>query len=316
MKDVREPFVLDWLLTGDPAVRWQALRDLAGRGESAVQREQKQIAAAGWGKRLLDLQDADGRWAKGLYTPKWTSTTYTLVLLRSFGLAPGHPQALRGCRILLDKGCWSDGGINFYPRRYQHSETCISAMVLGVACWFGVDDPRVDRLADHLLQHQLADGGWNCRAMPGYGGATHSSFHTTISALEALWDYQQFRPERASLVSLPQPRGREFLLVHRLFRSHRTGAIARREFLRFSFPPRWHYDVLRGLDYFVASRAKPDDRLEDGLAMVQRKRQPDGRWLLALPHRGATFFELEKPGDASRWNTLRALRVLRWAGIG
>jgi hypothetical protein len=310
MKAVDRP--LDWLLSGDAAVRWQAMRDLAGRAESTARRERRLVATTGWGKRLLDLQDPDGRWGGGIYSPKWTSTTYTLVLLRSFGLGPRHPQALRGCRILLDTGWWSDGGINFYPRRQKRSETCITAMVLGVASWFGKDDPRVDRMADYLLAQQMADGGWNCRATPGGGGATHSSFHTTISALEALRDYQQFRPARAALASEAQARGREFLLAHRLFRSHRTGEVAKPVFLRFSFPPRWHYDVLRGLDYFAACAADRDTRLEDAIALLRKKRLDDGRWRLESPHRGATFFELEKPGAPSRWNTLRALRVLEW----
>ena len=113
--------VLKWLLEGDPAIRWQALRDLKGAAERTVRREQRRVAEEGWGARLLSLQDADGRWAGGIYTPKWTSTTYTMVLLRSLGLAPGHPQAMRACLVLLDAGFWDDGGINFWRHSNQHS---------------------------------------------------------------------------------------------------------------------------------------------------------------------------------------------------
>ncbi len=305
--------VIEWLLAADPAIRWQALRDLHGEAEPAVRREQGRVAIEGWGARLLELQDADGRWASGIYTPKWTSTTYTMLLLRSFGLPPGNPGALRACRVLLDTGFWRDGGINFYPRRYQRSETCISSMVLAVLSWFGFDDPRVDQLAAHVAAQQMADGGWNCRATPGYGGATHGSFHTTISALEALLEYQRFRPARAHAVRAAQERGREFLLVHRLFRSHRTGAVAKSAFTRFAFPPRWHYDVLRGLDYFRDCGAAWDERLSDALSLVEKRRAPDGRWALATGYPGKVFFELEACGPASRWNTLRALRVLHWS---
>ena len=238
---------LKWLLAGDPAIRWQALRDLKGAAERTVRREQRRVAETGWGARLLSLQDADGRWGGGIYTPKWTSTTYTMVLLRSLGLRSGHPQAMRACRVLLDAGFWHDGGINFWRRQHKRSETCVSSMVLAVLCWFGMDDPRVDPLAEHVAAQQMADGGWNCRAMPGYGGATHGSFHTTISALEGLLEYERFR--KSARIEGPA-RGREFLLAHRLFRSHRTGKMVKREITRFSFPPRWHYDALRGLDYF------------------------------------------------------------------
>ena len=305
---------ISWLLEGDPAVRWQALRDLDGAAEQTVLREQRRVATEGWGARLLELQDPDSRWAGGIYTPKWTSTTYTMVLLRSLGLAAGHPRALRAAKVLMDTGFWRDGGINFYPRVYNNSETCISSMVLAVLCWFRLPDPRVDQLAEHVIAQQLADGGWNCRAMPGYGGATHGSFHTTISALESLLEYERFRPEGARAARDAQARGREFLLLHRMFKSHRTGAVVKPEITRFTFPPRWHYDVLRGLDHFQSAGAAPDARLEDAMALVERRRQPDGRWLLPVGYRGKTFFDMENPGEPSRWNTLRALRVLRWWG--
>jgi len=144
----RDP-VLDWLMEGDASIRWPALRDLAGSAGRTWERERRRVASEGWGARLMALQAADGRWAGGVYTPKWTSTTYTL-LLRGI-LAPGNSQAVRGCRVLLDAGCWPDGGINFYPRQHPRSETCISSMVLAVECWFGLDDPRVDSLAAHML---------------------------------------------------------------------------------------------------------------------------------------------------------------------
>jgi hypothetical protein len=173
-----------------------------------------------------------------------------------------------------------------------------------------MDDPRVDRLAEHVVAQQMADGGWNCRAMPGYRGATHGSFHTTISVLEGLLEYERFRKSREAREA--QTRGREFLLAHRLFRSHRTGGIVKREMTCFSFPPRWHYDVLRGLDYFRECDAQRDERLEEAIALVQVRRKDDGRWVLQNRYPGRTFFELENLGEPSRWNTLRALRVLRW----
>jgi hypothetical protein len=304
--------VLEWLLKADPAIRWQVLRDLEDASEQKVKREQRRVAGEGWGARLLGLQDADGRWAGGIYTPKWTSTTYTMVLLRNLGLPARHPQALRGCQVLLDAGFWNDGGINFWARYHERSETCVSSMVLAVACWFRTDDARVHALAEHVMGQQMADGGWNCLATPGYGTATHGSFHTTISALEALLEYERFAPRKAHASRRAQERGREFLLAHRLFRSHRTGKIVKDTMTRFSFPPCWYYDVLRGLDYFRDAGAAYDPRIEDALELLERRRTADGLWLLQNEHPGKTFFQLETVGEPSRWNTLRALRVLRW----
>jgi hypothetical protein len=295
---------IDWLLAGDPAIRWQTLRDLAEAPDAVWKREQSRVATAGWGARLLALEGADGRWAGGLYTPKWTSTTYTLLLLRDMGLAPGHPQAVRGCRLLFDGGFCNDGGINFSPRHAKRSETCVTAMVLSIAGWFGVDDPWVGCLAGNLLALQMPDGGWNCRATPGYGGATHGSFHTTILALEALLGCPGATRARA--------RGEEFLLAHRLFRSHRTGEIVKPEFTRFHFPPRWHYDVVRALEYFRAANARRDPRLEEAIELVEARKRADGRWHLPRGYPGKVFFEMEETGRASRWNTMRAMRVLRW----
>jgi hypothetical protein len=309
--------VTRWLLEGDPAIRWQALRDVVGAAESRVERERQRVARDGWGVRLLEKQDPEGTWAGGqssdggLYSPKWISTTYTMLLLRDFGLPAANRQARRACTLLLDRGLERDGGINYgsWGRSWGHSETCITGMVLSILSAFEYDDDRLDTVADHLLEQQMPDGGWNCRRR---FGATHSSVHTTISALEGLRHYELHRRRKVATVRAAQRRGREFLLVHRLFRSHRTGEIIKPIFLRFSFPPRWHYDILRALDYFQAVGAPRDSRLADAIDIVRSARDAAGRWPLQNVYKGKTYFELERLSAPSRWNTLRALRVLKW----
>jgi len=303
----RTGHVIDWLVAGDPAIRWQTLRDLAGAGGGAAERERRRVGREGWGARLLACQDAAGTWAGGLYNPKWTSTTYTMLLLRDFGLSPTNRKTRNACRLLLDGGLQRDGGINYgWSGR---SETCITGMVLSILAYFGHDDDRVDAIADHLLREQMPDGGWNCRR---HEGATHASVHTTISVLEGLRLYELCGRPAARAAQAAQRSGRGFLLAHRLFRSHRTGAIIKPVFLRFSFPPRWHYDVLRALDHFQAAGAPRDRRLSEAIEIVRAARGADGLWILQNIHRGKTHFELERPGAPSRWNTLRALRVLKW----
>src|SRR6266581_7755477 len=153
----------------------------------------------------------------------------------------------------------------------------------------------------------MPDGGWNCRRPYG---ATHASVHTTISALEGLRLYELHRGRKVREVQAAQRRGREFLLVHRLFRSHRTGEIIKPVFTRFSFPPRWHYDILRALDYFQAVNAPSEARLAEAIEIVRSRQGGDGRWSLENKYKGKTYFDLERVGARSRWNTLRALRVL------
>lgn len=182
-------------------------------------------------------------------------------------------------------------------------------MILSVLAYFRYPDENVDRLVKHLFVQQMPDGGWNCES---YRGASHSSFHTTISVLEGLQEYHQLYPRRYPKIGRAQARGREFLLQHRLFRSSTSGEVVKPAMTRFSFPPRWHFDVLRGLDHFEEVGAEKDRRLQDAIDLVYKKRRPDGRWPLQNRHPGKTFFEMEQPGRPSRWNTLRALRVLSW----
>src|SRR5690242_6429950 len=177
--------VIDWLLKGDPSICWQTMRDLTDASEPTFERERKKIARDGWGARLLAHQDAKGTWAGGkssdggLYHPKWISTTYTMLLLRDFGLPATNRQARNACPLLLEQGIQRDGGINYGWR--GRSETCISGMVLSILCSFGHEDQRLDTLADYVLAQQMSDGGWNCCLDLG---ATHASVHTTISVLE------------------------------------------------------------------------------------------------------------------------------------
>jgi hypothetical protein len=311
---------MNWLLDGDPAIRWQVLRDLLSATDRTVERERLKVAREGWGARLLARQDPEGTWARrrktragglssdsGLYSPKWISTTYTMLLLRDFGLPAANPQAKTACTLLLDHGLQRDGGINYgWGGR---GETCITGMVLSILSHFEYDDDRLDTLAEHLLDQQMPDGGWNCQRPYG---ATHASVHTTILTLEGLRLYELLRRRNVRVVREAQQRGREFLLVHRLFRSHRSGDIIKPIFLRFSFPPRWHYDILRALDFFQAVDAPRDERLAEAIEIVRRTQLADGRWSLQNRYKGRTFFELERLGAPSRWNTLRALRVLKW----
>jgi hypothetical protein len=298
---------IQWLLDGDPAIRWQTLRDLVGAGERTIERERRRIARDGWGANLLARQDRKGTWAGGLYSPKWTSTTYTMLVLRDFGLPADNRQARKACTLLLDGGLQRDGGINYGWR--GRSETCITGMVLSILSYFEYDDDRLDTIADHLLEQQMLDGGWNCQRP---FGATHASVHTTISTLEGLRLYEVHRGRKVRAVRAAQRRGLEFLLAHRLFRSHRSFEVIKPAFIRFSFPPRWHYDILRALDYFQAVKAPRDQRLAEAIDIVQEGRLEDGRWSLQHSYKGKTHFELERVGAPSRWNTLRALRVLKW----
>ncbi len=279
--------VLDWLLDGDLAIRWQVQRDLT---DEPWQATRELVAHQGWGAQVLSHRSADGTWPTGWYSPKWVSTFYSLQVLQQLGV-----PAPESVHALLDAGLRKNG--IFTPWSARHDDLCVTGMMLGMAQAAGVEMPGA---IDRLLDTQFPDGGWNCQRED-----THSSLHTTLSVLEGLAPFEA----RADVAAAAEA-GREFLLQHRLYRSHRTGEVIRPAFTRFSFPCYWYYDVLRALDYW---RGHPwDDRLADALDLV-RSKQRDGRWNLQNKHPGRTWFDMETPGKPSRWNTLRALRVLRWA---
>lgn len=311
---LRRVAVLDWLLDSDPALRWQVLRDLRDAPPEAVATERAGVANQGWGARLLALRSDDGRWAGGACFPAdfrgdfsqgqpWTATFPTLRLLRDFGIDP-HAELVRETVRLVGENCrWEHAGQPFFAGEV---EPCINGGTVAIGAYFGVD---VDGIVARLLGEQLADGGWNCEAE---NGSVRASFATTICVLEGLLEYERATgdPERTITA---RAAGEEYLLERQLFRRLTTGEVVDPAWLRFSFPTWWHYDVLRALDYFRSVGAAPDPRLAEAVEIVRSKQQLDGTWLLENSHPGASHFTLEDgDGHASRWNTLRALRVLKW----
>ncbi len=301
--------IIDRLLEGDVSIRYQTHRDLLDRNRPDLQRR---IAGEGWGKRFLDCRNPDGSWGRKFYQPKWTSSHYTLLDLKTLEVAPDHPSISESIARIAAEEKGPDGGINPSGNIGQ-SDVCINGMFLNYACYFGLPQTGLLSIVDFILNQQMEDGGFNCRK--NRSGARHSSLHSTLSVLEGIleyvlngYDYRTEELENAAAGS------REFILQHRLFRSDRTGEIIHRDFLRLSFPPRWKYNILRGLDYFRKARVPHDERMNDALEVLRTKRRPDGWWALNAAHPGEIHFMMEKPGGPSRWNTLLALRVLRTYG--
>jgi hypothetical protein len=307
---------LDWLLDSDPALRWQVLRDLVHAPAAVVAAERARVATEGWGARLLALQGDDGQWAGGACFPArshnwrelnqgqpWISTLPTLQLLHDFGIDPGSDRVGRAVAQVRDHCRWEHAGQPFFDGEV---EPCINGRTVALGTYFGQD---VEGVVARLLGEQLEDGGWNCEAE---NGSVRSSFATTINVLEGLLAHE--RATRGSAEShAARRRGEEYLLERKLFRRKSSGAVVDPAWLQFSFPTRWHYDVLRALDYFRSAGDRPDPRMGEAIELLRSKRHADGTWLLENTHPGPVHFALEEgDGRPSRWNTLRAQRVLDW----
>ncbi|HEX6543572.1 MAG TPA: hypothetical protein VF040_17570 [Ktedonobacterales bacterium] len=317
--------VLEWLLDSDPAIRWQVLRDLTDAPPDEVAAERARVAREGWGAQLLAAQGADGSWAGAAFNQECDSTMHVLSLLRDLGLDPACDEARRAIGMVRDRvtwrgwdwdGTWRGEDFEGTPFFVGEVEPCINGQVAASGAYFGQD---VQRITGRLLSEQLPDGGWNCEAA---NGSTRSSFNTTICVLEALLELEYELAGRSSAaVKEARLRGEEYLLERRLFRRLSTGEIIERDrdggtvWTSFAFPTWWHYDVLRGLDYLRKAGVTPDERVAEAIDLVASKRDSDGRWLLEQVYPGNLPVDFgEREGEPSRWITLRALRVLRWAG--
>ena len=311
--------VVDWLLDSDPSIRWQVMLDLTDAPADEVAAERARVAREGAGAELLALQAADGRWGGAAWNRGWNSTMHVLWLLRHMGLDPTSAEARRAVSLVRDHVTWQGSG----PQECDGNaffagevEPCINGQVATAGAYFGQD---VRGIVHRLLGEQLSDGGWNCEAP---NGSTRSSFNTTICVLEALLEHEQAvgaSPEGTG----GRLRGQEYLLERRLFRRRSTGEVIERDrkgdaaWTRFAFPTWWHYDVLRGLEYLRSAGVASDERVAEAIELVASKRDGDGRWPLETRYPGVMPVETDEgEGQPSRWNTLRALRVLKWYSAG
>ena len=306
--------VIDWLLDSDPAIRWQVMRDLTHEPPDVIAAGRSRVATEGWGARLLALQAPDGLWAGSPWSHDWTDTFHVLELLRRFGLDPESEQARRAIGRVRENVTWRNAQFEtpWADNRFFEGEVepCINGNVVSTGSYFGVD---MTPLVDRLLGEQLPDGGWNCEVE---NGATVSSFGTTINVLEGLLEHERAIGGSAR-VGEARRRGEEYMLERRLFRRKSTGEVIDRSWLQFSFPTWYFYDVLRGLDYLREAEVKPDDRMTEAIGVVEGNRDPEGRWPLQNVHEGEAHFQMDAgEGKPSRWNTLRAMRVLDWFAGG
>ena len=298
--------IIEWLLAGDVSIQYQVHRDLLNEDRKDLQ---NRIASEGWGALYLSKRNPDGHWGQKFYQPKWTSSHYTLLDLRNLCIAPDCREIQETLEMILRTEKGPDGGIRPIGS-VQASDVCINGMFLNYASYFRTAADELESVVDFMLDQIMPDGGFNC--MSNRSGAVHSSLHSTLSVLEGITEYERNGYHyRLGDLELARQSSVEFILIHQLFKSDRTGEVIRREFLRMPYPGRWKYDILRALDYFRYAGEEWDDRIDPALQVLLKKRNKDLTWNVQAKHPGQVHFEMEKAGRPSRWNTLRALRVMR-----
>ncbi len=336
--------VTTWLLDSDPALRWQVLRDLQHAPAADVAAERARVAEEGWGRQLLDLQGENGAWDNGAVFPDWaingppegwtpppnasagsddpkvqaavnhddeyqpwTATAPTLAVLSAFGVDPGHPRVVSAIEGVRDNVKWEYDGSDFFAGEV---EPCINGRAVAAGAYFGQD---VTGIVERLLSEQMDDGGWNCEQE---NGSTRGSFNSTIEVLEGLLAWERSPGADPALVAMStaaRDRAHEYLLSRHLMLKAKDGEVIKEAFTKFAYPPRWHYDVLRGLDYLRDAGVAPDERWDDAVHLLRTKQRDDGTWILENSYPGSIHFAVDEgDGKPSKWNTLRALRVLEW----
>jgi hypothetical protein len=304
---MNEQQIIDWLLEGDISIQYQVYRDLLGVDRKDLQ---DRMANKGWGKHFLSRRNSNGHWGERFYQPKWISTHYTLLDLRNLNLSPNNKMVQKTIELVLDMGKSEDGGIPLGPSTYHHSDICVNGMFLNYASYFNTPERKLCSIVDGILIEIMPDGGFNCQTTRS--GAKHSSLHSTISVLEGLNEFQKSGyMYRNSDILEARESAENFIMLHRLFLSDRTGEIISKDFLKLTYPSRWKYDILRALDYFQYAKRNWDTRMEEALNALVQKRKNNGTWNMQAAHPGKVHFVMEKAGSPSRWNTLRALRILK-----
>jgi hypothetical protein len=298
--------IIEWLLQGDVSIQYQTRRDLLNEDKKELQ---NRIALEGWGKNFLSKRHPEGHWGKRFYEPKWISSHYTLLDLKNLAISPTNKVIQSSIELVLQNNKGPDGGINPIGD-VQRADVCVNGMFLNYASYFKSDSTSLKSIVDFLLKETMGDGGFNCRS--NRSGAHHSSLHSTLSVLEGINEYEKndYRYRLDELL-VAKKSSIEFILLHHLYLSDRTGKIIHKDFLKFPYPARWKYNILRALDYFQYSNHSYDDRMKEALDYLASQRKKTGTWNLNAKHSGKTHFEMEKAGKPSRWITLKALRVLK-----
>jgi hypothetical protein len=298
--------IISWLLDGDVSVQYQVYRDLLNVDKPMLR---ERIELEGWGAKFLSCRNQEGHWGRRFYQPKWTSTHYTLLDLKNLNISPCNQAIRKILETIFESEKGPDGGIGAFGTS-KKCDVCVNGMILNYAAYFTVDEEYLKSIVDFLLTEKMKDGGFNC--LSNKSGAIHSSLHSTLSVLEGILEYERngYKYKLSELLKA-KSQSHEFILMHRLFRSDKTGEIINPNFLKFHYPTRWYYDILKALDYFQSAKTKYDDRMSEAIDIMWTRRTKDGLWKLASQHPGQTHFDMERVGQPSRWNTLRASRILK-----
>ncbi|MFZ0891185.1 MAG: prenyltransferase/squalene oxidase repeat-containing protein [Thermoplasmata archaeon] len=314
------PELQDFLLKEtDPSVQYRVLRFLLDRPEDdpEVQTAREQIGRAGWVAQIMRTHQPEGQWdtagtsARDLYTPKYISTNWRLLVLSDLGVTRAFPGIEPSVRLFLNRFSTEEDGLGG-----KDSEVCFTGNAVRMLVRLGFqEEPLVRKSIDWLLKTQLADGGWHCDPSATQG---------TLDCWEALAAFATLPPQlRTEGVRRSIERGAEFYLERGLWHE---GSTTYAPWLRWHYPTHYYYDLLVGLDVLTALGYATDPRIRPALQLLEERRNSNGSWNLDAQHPDVSPeesyqprtpiypFVLELADRPSRWITTTAAIVLQRSG--
>ena len=301
---------VEWLLNSkDPSVRYLTLTDIEGKSEASeeVKKIRERIVDGEKVRALLSGQNVDGGFSVHPYR-KWTGSHWRLVSLVNLALLNDNPRAIKSAKLSLD-WLYSSGIDRSFKEK--NGKVRMHASVYGNAvyyfCYFGLaEEPRVKKIIGLIQKSQWEDGGWNCDPNPE---ATHSSFHESLATLNGLIAY--YNITRDKFVKKSIDKAADLFLSHHIFKSHHSGKIIMKEWLKLRYPVYWHYNFLEAMRVLCLAGKGSDDRMEDSLDLLEKKCDSDGRWTVE----GHYWSPIEK-NYLSTSKSLPSREVVDWGWIG
>ena len=300
--------LIAWLLNAStPSIRYLTLRHLLDRPETdtEVRTARQEMQTTGPIPTILAGQTEAGHWdgERSYYTPKYTSTHWSMLLLAELAADGADPRLQQGVEYMLTA---TRDELEWTGASEGHGLSCFWGNLLRYALHCGhADDPRVSAIVRYLA-HDAQEGDWRC--------AYNDELPCAWGAARALWGLAALLAEhRSPETEATVENGLAFLLeTHSLIKAdYPTSGQVHSLWFRLNFPLFYQTDILFVLRVLAELGQLDHPGAGPTLEWLASRRKANGRWRGASPFRQRTWAALADRGETDRWVSLHAAIVLR-----
>ena len=317
----------EWLLEPDnPSVTYLTLTEILGKPEnnSQVKKSKIDIMKKGPVPKILAKQNDEGYWgiAEDFYMrSKYKGTVWSLIILAELGADGRDERIKKTCEFLLkisqdyESGGFSHRGNFNSGGNHNDIIPCLSGNMVWTMIRFGyLNDLRVQKAINWLIKHQRYDDGiaqapegWPYRYEKCWG--THTCHMGIVKTLKALAEIPPNK--RSKSVNNTIENSVNYLFKHHLYKkSHDLSQVGHQDWIKFGFPRLWQTDALEMLEILI-NLDYYDKRMQDAVDLIVNKQNNEGKWNMERTFNGRFQTSIEPKGKPSKWNTLKALKVLK-----